>query len=475
MTSSANVPWNGPAARGRKPGEHWPVAFVLAATVCALTLGAAVRPCAGDSGEQVSLSGRLQFAAQYALDRESVKENPDLAARLIVDDRRTAWNLHGWIEGDWQLDLDNQQVLAVKPFDRVYGSQSRPLDVKEAFAERQVGGIDWRLGVQRFSWGRLDEYPINDLFNPWNYDQFLIKTLQERKIGVPALSAGLGRLDWSAQLVWAPWFVPYRLPEPGSRWALTRAVPESTAAPLEPDLPARTLDNGAFGLRIQRLGEIEGALNLFHGIDPRPILGTRSLPTLAAGGSTVGVAPAFHPITAVEMDAATVLGPVSLRGEAAWTGNRVFNIRRELWGPAEGQDGAAPAVAASWPSIERARDTIDYGIAADYRPFEDGLLTVQAQQSVILSRPEALYERRIEPLLWVNLKVDWLNQKIQTHANLAHNPDHGASMVRAGLSYLWNDAWKADLTVLALSGPSSSLFGRYALNDQIRLQLNYQW
>jgi hypothetical protein len=43
------------------------------------------------------------------------------------------------------------------------------------------------------------------------------------------------------------------------------------------------------------------------------------------------------------------------------------------------------------------------------------------------------------------------------------------------VTYPWNDAWKTDLTALVLSGPSPSLFGKVAINDQIRLQLISRW
>lgn len=465
MIFSPNAPWNGQADKGGKQIESR-FAPCLTPVVLFASVIAGVTPCFGGAEDTLTVSGRLKLSVDYAVDRHSTRENPELAARLILDDQRTAWNLHAWLEGNWELNQDNQRATAFKYFDSVYESEPRPLDAKELFAERKAAGIDWRVGVQRFSWGRLDEYPINDLFNPWDYDQFIIKPMEERKIGVPAASASYGGLDWSAQVVWVPWFVPYRLPSPESRWAVT-------ATGQEPDLPARTLGNSAFGARVQWLDEIESALNFFHGYDPRPVFGRtlRASTNSTAGWGGYDFVPAFHKITSVGMDAATVIGPVSLRGETAWTSNRVFNIHPALWNDSDLQSPYTGGLS----SIERECDTLDYGLAADYRPFEDGLLTIQAQQTAMLSRLDTLYERQFETLLWANLKVDWLNQKIETHGNLAYNPEHGASMIRAGITYVLNDAWKTNLTAVILSGPPQSLFGKYAMNDQIRLELVYQW
>jgi putative ABC transport system permease protein len=52
-----------------------------------------------------------------------------------------------------------------------------------------------------------------DGFNPWDYTQFIVRPIEERKIGVPSISATMSSTDWTCQLVWVPWLVPYRLPQ----------------------------------------------------------------------------------------------------------------------------------------------------------------------------------------------------------------------------------------------------------------------
>jgi hypothetical protein len=165
------------------------------------------------------------------------------------------------------------------------------------------------------------------------------------------------------------------------------------------------------------------------------------------------------------------MGALSLRAEAAYAFNRYLNIRRELWGyPAVPAPGVYPL-----NPIELKRDTLDYGIAADYRLFEDALLTIQAQQTLIFGDVDLLYERKIETLLWANLKVSWLNQKVETNASVACNPEHGDTMARANVWYVFTDFWKAGMTAASFAGPSQSLFGKYAKNDQVGAELVYSW
>ncbi len=164
-----------------------------------------------------------------------------------------------------------------KNYDDVYQDNTPYLEFKELYVEHSFNNVDFRIGIQRFSWGRLDEYTVNDLFNPWDYTRFIFRSLEDRKIGVPSVSAALDKGGWSYQAVWVPWLVPYRLPKPNERWAIVPAdpslskVPGAEIAPQEPGLPPKKLENGSIGFRMQRLGETEWAFNLFHGYNLRPV------------------------------------------------------------------------------------------------------------------------------------------------------------------------------------------------------------
>jgi hypothetical protein len=181
--------------------------------------------------------------------------------------------------------------------------------------------------------------------------------------------------------------------------------------------------------------------------------------------------PDFHRITVIGMDAAAVSGDFSFRAEAAYSFNRFFNIRRELWGyPGILSPGMHPL-----NPIEQKRDVVDYGIGLDYRLFEDAMLTAQAQQTAILGNVDLMYERKFETILWANVKIHWMNQKIETNLNIAYNPEHSDTMVKANAWYVFSDSLKAGVSEINLNGPIQSIFGRYARNDQAEAEIVYSW
>jgi hypothetical protein len=449
-------------------------------SIILLLLALSTSPCF--AGDFLSVSGRLDLRGVAALESDSMKEDPSFTGRLKVDTPPSKWRFHSWLEGGWDGSVKHpiKDHKLLKLYDEVYQSNTPYLEFKELYLAYSSNDLELRAGVQRYAWGRLDEYPINDLLNPWDYTRFILRTLEDRKIGVPSLSANLNRGNWSLDAVWVPMLVPYRLPMPNERWfgesgisALTR-IPNGEVVPEEPDLPPRTIGNSEAGLRVRHAGDIEWALNLFYGYYPRPVFKTTALVINPQPGKVLidpGFVPDFHKMTSIGMDAAAVKGDWSLRAETAYSFSRWFNTRQELWGypPAP-----VPGVFLLNPN-EHKSDTLDYGVAADYRIIEDVLLTMQAQQTVIIHRPDTLYDRRFETLLWANLKVFWMNQKVETNLNLAYNPEHGDSMAKANAWYVFTDSWKAGVTLVAFTGPPQSLFGRFSKNDQVEVELVYAW
>ena len=450
--------------------------------VCILSLTLLVNSVPAYGADSISTSGSLSLSGVGQIDHASSSEEPSLTAQVKVDAQKSSWRLHTFIDGGWDgTSRDPQQYNSlVKDFTHVYQDNSPFVELKEFYLEQGMGDLHCRIGIQRFSWGRLDEYPANDLLNPWDYNRFLIKSIEDRKIGVPSISIDMNRTDWGYQVVWVPWLVPYRLPDPDTRWSMAPAgstlsgISNAQVIETEPDLPARNLGNGSFGFRLQHTGQIDWTFNLFHGFDPRPVFKTTTLTITQSGDKLVidpGFTPSFHSITSIGADGAMVVGDWSLRAETAFTVGRTFNIRQELWGYPEVFDPGEYTL----NPVEVKRNTLDYGIGADYRLKEDWLLTLQAQQTEMIDRPDTLYEKERETLLWANLKIYWLNQKIETNLNVAYNPEHGASMVRPSISYILTDKWKVGINGLFLDGPPQSIFGRYAHNDQVKMFLIYMW
>ena len=65
------------------------------------------------------------------------------------------------LEGGWDgtVHLPVKDHSTLKYGDRVYQSTTPFLEFKELYGSYSTNFLDVRAGVQRYSWGRLDEYP----------------------------------------------------------------------------------------------------------------------------------------------------------------------------------------------------------------------------------------------------------------------------------------------------------------------------
>lgn len=437
-----------------------------------------------DTADLFSFSGKLHLRGIVPLHGDSPTEYPGVLAQLNADTRnlgpfRFHMNLEGGWDGTVHLPVEDHSTL--KFGDRVYQSTTPFLEFKELYGSYSTDFLEVRAGIQRFAWGRLDEYPVNDLLNPWDYTQFLRKPLEERKIGVPSLSARLHRESWSLDAVWVPVLIPYRFPLNNERWSpfASQTLTTVTGYPVDmlttdADIPARNPASGSGGLRVQKTGIVDWSINLFTGYDPRPVFKATRMVVAPAEGRIVidpGMAADFHKISSIGADAAFVKGNWSVRAEAAYIIGRHFNTNFESWGF---QDVAGFGVY-PLPSNQFKTDTLEYGIGADYRVFEDCLLTMQVQQTFLFDRPDTAYDLKFETIFWANLRNGFLNQKIETNLNAAYNPEHGGVMAKANAWYVVTDWWKVGITAIGFRGNAQSLFGRYQNNDQVEIDLVFSW
>jgi hypothetical protein len=121
--------------------------------------------------DDISASGRLSVRGVEALHNDSVKEDPGAAGRVKFEATGPAWQFHSWLEGEWDGTVRRppRDHSLFKNYDTVYQSNSPYLEVKELYLQYSSTMLDLKAGIQRYSWGRLDEFPPNDLLNPWDF------------------------------------------------------------------------------------------------------------------------------------------------------------------------------------------------------------------------------------------------------------------------------------------------------------------
>jgi hypothetical protein len=232
-------------------------------------------------------------------------------------------------------------------------------EIKEAWFDFPAGDFDVRIGKQIFAWGLADGNNPTDILNARHVGTRLVSTLDEQKIGSPAvnlvynLPGNLGKV----QGVFLPMSVPADLPSLARE--ITVPGPTTMAITINDDQAADiSLENVEGGLRsLLYLGPLTFSASYFTGLDRYAdfnVVDGFTPPSTV----TITLNPVHNRIHQVGLDAALVTGGWDLRTEWALT-------------LTEDRGGEDPAV--KNPGLN--------GVIQASRSFRDGTITASAAWS----------------------------------------------------------------------------------------------
>ncbi len=472
----------------------------------------------GDVSASLNGSGEVTVPARLHVD--TPQENPSFLGIVKTDvaaGEHLSFHcvLQGGYDGAALHPRDDEIMLG---FDKVYPSVDRYAEVPEAYATFSVPSLDVRVGIQKFSWGTLDQFNPTDNLSPLDLRHLLDTDPLRRKIGVPAVRVTnlTPLIALNIEAVWIPFMVPYRLPDPGDRWypPIFHAPPvvnlnfPGTTIPLppifvqqindEPNLPARNFRDSEFGVRVSRtIGSTDLGLSYFNGYDRRPVISDSG--TVAASLSArplalnlaydLHVIPVFHRIQVYGADIARSWQAFTFRAEAAYTSGRYVNVGLDAIGNIISQFRLPPLSEISFktapdrliatfpfsPTINYQKDGLSAGAGVDYQ-WGNYLVTLTALTDYIVDyRGEPLVYKEVE-LTWVlGVHARFLQDTLQVETGIVYNPMEDLILSRTEGTYAVTDAFTVGANLLLLTGRADSPLGQYRDNDQVSAFARYSF
>ncbi|HZR71112.1 MAG TPA: DUF1302 family protein [Burkholderiales bacterium] len=389
---------------------------------------------------------------------------------------------------------------------------SPSLEFEEAYVDYRGEAFDLRVGKQKFFWGRLDSVQPNDLLNPRQYEDPFLMDERELKIGVPAIAfTWLLPRAWRETLpdesrftiAWEPIAVPWRFPLAEERWfaPAARVTPrlsvgelEGTPCPCDVAVeqtlrnappPARQFDNGNLGARFSaRLGETDVALVYYDGFDPAPNF---SVPVRVAVGEAepgavvpvtafTQLVPAYRRFRSLGADAATPVGPLTVRAEAAWRFRRPYpsavqEITNQILGDPALVDHLVRGETVEVPAFAE-RDAVEWGIGAD--TVLDGFVPlVELYQLILLHNDRRLLVRDVDTRLAANLRKRWMSDRLEGQLIALWGIESGYELLRGQLAYEVREGVQVVAGVLGIFGDRNSLIGQYDRNSEAYARIRY--
>jgi hypothetical protein len=428
----------------------------LAAAV-ALALHAAAAPAQGlkAPGEAgVSLGGFYEFTGAYTYSDPShwsrAVNRLQLAAKGDIGER-AKWVISGRVDVDPVYYWSNFYLSPVEKDQRFNAFW------RETYVDFSAADWDFRIGAQNIVWGEVVGLFFADVVSPRDLRDFLLPGFDIIRKPQWAARAEYTRGDSHLELIWIPVATFDNIGKPGSDFypaPLPSPTSESQAALfLDPVRPTRSLANSNYGVRLNHL--VDGwDLSAFY------YRSMSAAPTFyrIPGGvpGTFFFQPRYDRIWQAGATVSKDFGFSVARAEFVYGGKQNYATT----------DPLAPEGVVS-------RETIDWIISADFVPFRDSRLNVQAFQRIYLnggSDAVALKSGDFGASIQLTAKV---TPTIEPEILWIQTFGGGGSLVRPRVNWLAGRNLKVGVGVDIFSGDIDGYFGRYNNRDRVYTEVRY--
>ncbi len=471
--------------------------------------------------EGLSFDGHLESRGIKPINSGTPKE--DMSYELELDTER---DLGSW--GKFRIALraiDDGKVIDPRnkhpfnTFNKVYQDRNPSINFDEAYIDIYTDRADFRLGIQKFAWGRLDEINPTDNLNTQDLTEFAFPEQSVRKIGAPAFKADIYSDLFNTEIAWIPRYVPYRLPTPEERWfppilkpptvvhSSSGDIPVTTHYE-DIDLPAFKLSNSEIGIRISKY--IKGwdtSISYFSGYDPTPLItGTTDITVELLDPSSFKtqiktdayVKPRLHRLQVFGFDFTNTIGKFTLRGEFAYYAGKYYSRKTEdimreettkekqkeimdkfMKNYFESGMKESRQVFHMNPDVEEKKNSMKYGLGLDYIRGDTNL-SVQWIQEYIFdydkSRPVYLNKNGVDTTFTISIKQLYLQDTLEIGLDGMYGVEFRQYLLKPYVTYSFTDNLKGTIEARILQGRyTDSAIGQFRDNDEVYLSMRYSF
>ena len=354
-----------------------------------------------------------------------------------------------WLRGGWEPHpVASLIVDGWVGNDDLFHARDTGGALREAYVDLRPGLIDLRIGKQIIRWGRADRVNPTDTLTPRDFT-LLVPEEGDQRAGTTGISGTAHVAGFSITGVVLPTFSPHVIP-------IRRPPPGSTLRERTPDDP---VIQG--GVKVERTGErVDWSLSYYDGYDLFPDL---EIASVRASG--VDLVLTHQRVRVLGTDAATAVGPYTLRGEAAYTFTEHPGVKHPFFFFVLGADRTLPgAVYVNVQYVLR--------VVSDWaRP---GDIADPARRQVAIE--QALINDQLDEVkhaFAVRVARSWLDETLKAEVSAIVSPTRGDFAVRPKVVYAVTDHLKLTAGADFIRGPARSFFGR--LRDTSTAYLEARW
>jgi hypothetical protein len=304
------------------------------------------------------------------------------------------------------------------------------LSMRRLSAQYTRGKLTVEVGKQLIRWGKADVLTPTDRFAPRDF----LNVVDSDFLPLTAARVQYGTQSDTIDLVYSPRLTPSRIPLLNQRWAV-----------LPPGIPVREIEaefpgGPQFGARWNHIGgAAEYSLSFYNGFDHLPLFRVRPDFT---------VQPFYPQMRMYGADAAMPLGPVTVKGEAAYfTSSNPSADEYSLW------------------VLQLEKQRGEWSLVAGYA----GQVTTDHRSTFGFS-PERGFTRAV--VMHAGYTID-VNRSVAFEGVVRQNGQ--GAYLKAEYSQAFGQHWRATTGFALIRGVTTDFLGQYRLNSHGILRVRYSF
>lgn len=361
-----------------------------------------------------------------------------------------------------ELSSDVKDKIEPRRFDASsYSDASKPLglgtagtlELRELFYEKEMGKTLLKVGKMQTVWGKADGIKLIDRLNPQDFSEFILDDFEDSRIALWSLSLTHSFKDSELEMVWIPDTTYNKIPQQNGAYGFrsSRVVPQAVAGVKvqqnEPNKPSDGFKDSDIALRYSKqFNGLELGFYYIYAYDDFAVLYQDFDPTT----QTVTLNPEYERNHFYGMSMDYSKDDFVYRLEAGFTQDKqLLN--------AQGQRGIAKS------------DEVAYIFGVDWYGLEESLVSMQLNQSYLLSSKNGFSRPKEDSTLTFLYKKDLMNNTLHGEVLAIHNINDGDGLIRPKLSYELDEESLVYTGLDVFYGDRDGLYGQFREQNRVVL------
>jgi len=326
-------------------------------------------------------------------------------------------------------------------------------ELREVYAEVQLGHSYAILGKQHIVWGKADGLKVLDVVNPQDFREFILDDFADSRIPLWAANVEVPLGAWTLQALWLPDQSYHDLPETSALFAFTSPKTFVPTPVEDDDRPRRFFRDSDAGLRATAfLGGWDLSLNYLFHYDDVPVFRRR------LSGQGPIFSPEYRRNHLVGGAFANSFGSLTVRGELGFSFGKHYS-RRSL----SDADGLGRS------------DELSYVLGFDWYGIRRTFLSLQVFQLWLPQHESDFVPDALATRATLMLRRTFLNDTLTTEVFTLIDLDEGDGFIRPKINYEVSDGVVAWVGIDVIFGPRRGIFGQLSDRDRVRLGFEWSW